>query len=368
MGREGDESTRSSPGEPEPGGAMGRTMPGRGESPEGSPSSTNTPPEVSAIYVNYHCEELIERSILALRRDRARRSVEIVVVDNGSDRGAMEVVCARTGAQQVASPCNEGFGRACNAGVRASRGTHIVFLNPDTVPSASAIDELVDHLEGDPSVGAVGPCLVESDGSRQIFWCFHDLLSWELAEALYLQGPWRRQYERRMIRQFGWRTPWPVRFVAGACVAMPRAVFDAVGGFDPRFFLNFEDIDLCERVRQAGWRVEYLPWLPMVHEEGSVQRRDWSRFVFHRLEAHWVYLNKRHSGIALLAGKAIFAGAVLLRLAVGSVVLRGASRTRLAGYRRAWGLLTTAGKSDPRGVQAAATMRGDGESSEQHYS
>ena len=290
---------------------------------------------VSIVYVNYHCEDLISRSLDSLLKDPLKPSAEIFVVDNGSAK--TEDFWDSQPIIHLKSPGNPGFGIACNIGAARSKGDFILFLNPDTIPDPAVIDALVEHLAMHPEASACGPALVGMGGTPQVYWNFHHILSWELAEALYLQGTWRKVYEHRMERRYGRKQAWPVSFVSGACLLVRRTAFDAVGGFDERFFMNFEDFELCRRLEKLG-HVHYLPWLKMVHEEGSVQRANWGDFVFFRLQAHLTYLDIAYLGPRWILARAILLKAILLRLIWGRISLRGDARTRLEGYRKALAL------------------------------
>lgn len=155
---------------------------------------------------------------------------------------------------------------------------------------------------------------------------------------MYLQGIWRVFYENRMNRIYGQTNAWPVPFVSGACIAVRKAIFEKIRGFDPRFFMNFEDYEICQRLQNYG-PIHYLPWLQMIHEEGSTQRTDWGRFIFSRIEAHRTYINIAYHGTRWLLARLILIAATSVRLAIGVFLFRGASRTRLNGYIKALGLV-----------------------------
>jgi GT2 family glycosyltransferase len=103
-------------------------------------------------------------------------------------------------------------------------------------------------------------------------------------------------------------------------------------GFDSDFFLNHEDIELCDRVRALGKQIHVLPNLTVLHHDGGTQRLNWKRFVRDRLNAKWIYLHKRFHGIALLCAQILWWEGVVLRILVGAVLLRGTQRSRLKGY------------------------------------
>lgn len=303
------------------------------------------PIRVSVVYVNFRCEALIARSIESILADGAADDLEFVVVDNSATEGKSSELSRREDLVYLESPSNPGFGTACNLGARAASAPVLVFLNPDTLCEAQVLRQLADHLAANPACGACGPELVDLSGNRQVYWNFHHLLSWELAEALYLQGLWRAVYERLLAARHPGGAPRNVPFVAGACLVVRKDLFEELGGFDPAFFLNYEDYELCDRVRDHGLSVQHLPRLRVVHYEGAIQRRDWANFVFHRIQAHAVYIRKRHHGWARMAASTILALSLLARIAVGVCFLRGDGRTRIRGYIRGLRLVVAGGST-----------------------
>lgn len=293
------------------------------------------PPGVSVVYVNFRCEDLILRSIAGLSVATSPVGIEAIVVDNGSSKpeGFWDAHPVRL----VRSEGNVGFGRACNLGAARARFDHVLFLNPDTVPRPDLVPRLLGHMRSHPGCSACGPVLVDSDGRRQVYWNFHHRLAWEIAESLYLQGRWRAWYDREMERVHRGRSDWPVDFVSGACLIVRKTDFDTAGGFDPRFFLNYEDFELCRRLSRRG-ELHYLTDLRLVHEESSVQRKSWASYIVFRTEGHLTYLGIAYRGLALWFARGLLVATLCSRLLVGSVFLRGNSRTRLPGYWRSLAL------------------------------
>ena len=291
-------------------------------------------PTVTVVYVNFHSEHLIERSIRALLASPTQAPLEIVIVDNGASQDAS--FWSSLPVRYVPSDGNVGFGKACNHGARHSNGEFLLFLNPDTIPEPGLVDSLVKHMASHPEASACGPALIDAEGRRVVYWVYHHLLSWEFAESLYLQGLWRKIHERRLMRRYGIGQAWPTVCLSGACLFVPRANFEKVGGFDARFFLNFEDIELSLRLYKHG-ALHFLPFLRLVHEEGSTQRANWGDFVFYRLDAHRTYIDIVQHGWRWLLARAILIQTICLRLLIGVMFLRGEARTRLAGYRKAFG-------------------------------
>lgn len=184
---------------------------------------------------------------------------EVIVVDNGSSDGSPDVAAA-SGAQ-VIEQTNVGFGRAANVGAEATTGPAFMLLNPDIrVDEQSVPAALASHLSED--VGLVAPALRLPDGSLQ-------------DSARTVPTP-MNLVRRRVTGQDRGRvtrtTPGPVPWVVGACVVASRVAFEAVDGFDPRFFLYFEDVDLCVRLEDAGWETWLDPQSVIRHDHRGASR------------------------------------------------------------------------------------------------
>ena len=189
-----------------------------------------------------------------------------IIVDNCSTDQTCAIARA-AGMVVVEQDRNAGFGRAANIGALYTRGAHFAVLNPDIrFTSSDDPDRLANHFEG-TDVGLVGPRLVLPDGTAQ-------------DSARAIPSPANLLLRRLTRREHGavnadlvCNVPW----VVGGCVVIRRAAFDAVGGFDPRYFLYFEDVDLCLRLWEGGWTVRFDPSILVRHEHRAASRgRLWS--------------------------------------------------------------------------------------------
>jgi GT2 family glycosyltransferase len=171
----------------------------------------------------------------------------------------------------VQAGANLGFARGNNFGVTFSKGGHLLFLNPDTEVRGTALSALASIADADPGVGIVGPCLLNSDGSIQIesTRAYPTIVS-EVLESRFLQIRFPRLNLWGIRPLFsGATTPSSVDVVSGACLFIKRDVFERVGGFSDRYFMYSEDIDLCWKVKKAGWSVIFAPQAKVVHHGGG---------------------------------------------------------------------------------------------------
>ena len=197
---------------------------------------------------------------------------EVIVVDNGSlpeDAARLaELASLNPRVRLVTGQGNVGFARGANLGARISRGDLLVFLNPDAFLGKGGVTALAEALSGRPSPSLAGARIVNSDGSEQRGGRRGEItpLSTLLSlSTLARRAPALRRFEVHLEDE-----PTPAGVVetptvSGACFAMRRLDFEALGGFDEGYFLHVEDIDLCWRVRRAGGQVVFQPAARVVH-------------------------------------------------------------------------------------------------------
>ncbi len=204
----------------------------------------------------------------------------VVVVDAGSDDGTPDAVRAATAGRPVRllELRNTGYARAANAGVRAlpSGSEHALILNADVRLDAEAPELLGAALDADPRLGAVGPRVRYPSGAPQASARRIPGLGTALGHALlgwwWPANPATRAYRADPAGGPTTSTPTaavPVDWVSGCAIAVRRAAFDAVGGFDPGYRLFVEDVDLCDRLAAARWTVGFVPGVTVTHRVGA---------------------------------------------------------------------------------------------------
>jgi N-acetylglucosaminyl-diphospho-decaprenol L-rhamnosyltransferase len=163
---------------------------------------------------------------------------------------------------------NAGFGAGCNAGAVRGAGDAVFFLNPDARMSPADVRLLADRLRQDPGLGAVGPRLVEPDGTTQPSMRRKPGLGAAFGEALFLQHAFPNAAWPTEIVRHGYDTAHEAEWLSGAALCVRRAAFEQIGGFDERFFMYSEDADLGRRLREAGYRLLYDPAAVAEHVGG----------------------------------------------------------------------------------------------------
>jgi N-acetylglucosaminyl-diphospho-decaprenol L-rhamnosyltransferase len=242
----------------------------------------------SVLIVNYASWPLTLRCIESLQRTR-HGDFEIVVVDNDSVEQP-ELPC---GVRLIRNKENVGFARAHNTGIAASDGDPVVIINPDTVVESDFFEHLEAFVSKNPKAGIVGPRILDAEGKLQLS-ARREITA--LSGFLGRTSLLTRLFPKSSLvkSQFPAVTdqshPTAVDWVSGACMVVRRETLQNIGPLDERFFMYFEDADLCRRARAAGWLVYYLPQVEIVHQTGASSRSRpkaiWllhkSAFLYHR--------------------------------------------------------------------------------------
>lgn len=257
--------------------------------------------DVAVVVVTYFPGDTLARFLDTLEK-ASNAPAQVVLVDNGSTDGAPERAARRDGVRLVHTGANIGYGAAVNRGV-AELGSSVgwvVIANADLEWDPGALDELFTVARRWPRGGAFGPLIRELDGSvypsaRQL-----PALGRGAGHAVFAKvwpsNPWTTAYRQERgeprERVSGW--------LSGSCQLLRRAAFDSVDGFDSRYFMYFEDVDLGDRVGRAGWQNVYAPSATVTHLGGHATARVPKRMLAAHHDSAYRYLADRHRGLRWL--------------------------------------------------------------------
>ena len=285
---------------------------------------------VAAVVVEYHSGEALPACLDSLRSSGVD---EIVVVDNGAAGGESgPPPDLPAGVRWVPSPDNPGFGAGVNRGAATVSADLLLICNPDILLEPGALDVLRSALEHDPAAGAAGPALVDRDGqvtqSARAFPTFRG--SWRQAWLGLLRPSGRSAAEyrsrNRRLAEGG-----IVDWVTGACILARADAFHDIGGFDGRYFLYVEEVDLCWRLRQAGWRVRYEPRARVRHIGAvSTSSRPYRAIVAHH-RSLWRFARSTTAGVDRAALPLVGVGLVLRCGVACAISAAGRARQRAPG-------------------------------------
>lgn len=270
-------------------------------------------PLTTAVIVTYQSRHLTAQTMQAVKQSFDTGLLECVVVDNASTDGTLEFLQTHHAwAKIVGSLANMGFGRGCNLGLKHATTPYVLFLNPDAELAPPALATLVRFMEEHPAAGAVAPAVVDPQGGLQ--------------QTGMLPTPWT------VIRAAaGWPTQRPIvpdepafqtDWLCGAVLLVRRRLMDELGGFDPRFFLYFEETDLCQRIKQKGAQLWAVGHAVARHVDGAVAKKMHvplfnGCIAEHYFRSRFYYLVKHHGWPA-----AACAEIIEYLLTVGRIMLR----------------------------------------------
>ncbi len=299
--------------------------------------------DVSVVIVNWNSVDYL-RSCLATLFARTRAAVVIVVIDSGSLDGCDRMLAEHyPQVKFIQSLDNLGFAKANNRAVDECTGEYVLFLNPDTELVGPAIDTLFRAMQGLPECGAAGGMLLNSDGSIQSssIQAMPTILN-KLLDFDFLKQRWPRAKLWGMAPLFQEMVePREVEAISGAALMVKRRTLEQVGRFSEDYFMYAEDVDLCQKLRLAGYHNYYVPQARLIHHGGSSSKGSSSTFAAVMMpEATRRFLRKtRGNQYALCYRLSMCAAAVgrLSALALASVVyLRGSQNASVKAAQRKW--------------------------------
>lgn len=224
--------------------------------------------DVSIVIVTYNSRSVLEPCLQSLKKQTIFDRTEVIVIDNASSDGTPEMVHERYPWVELrAGRENLGFSRGVNVGIEEAKGKYFLVLNPDTVVRDDAIEKLFRFMEDTPDAGVVGPKLVFHDGNLQ--YSCRRFYNWKvlLLRRTFIGKifPNSRSVADHLMMDFDHESSRAVDWILGAAMMVRREAVQSVGSMDERFFLYFEDVDWCYRMKQRGWGVYYHPDAVVVH-------------------------------------------------------------------------------------------------------
>lgn len=286
-------------------------------------------PVVTVTYSpGWHLDRFL--ASLALATDRA---VQVVLADNGSTDGApQEAVQRYSNVELLVTGANLGYGGAVNRAVSRLTddecGEFLIVANPDVQWGPGSIDALLDAAARWPQAATLGPLIREPDGS--VYPSARHLPSLirggmhAVVGPVWPNNPWTRAYRQERLEP----SERPVGWLSGACLLVRRAAFDAIGGFDERYFLYMEDVDLGDRLAKAGWLNVYVPAAEVLHQKGHATGKDPAANLAAHHRSTYTYLADRHAGWWRAPLRATMRGALAVR---SYLVVRSARRKLTKG-------------------------------------
>jgi GT2 family glycosyltransferase len=294
--------------------------------------SNRMTPSCAIVIVSYNCRDALRACLRKLTAQANPPS--IIVVDNASGDGSAEMAAREfPTVQLIQNSVNRGFAAGCNQGIRASASDLVLLLNPDTLLDGWELRKLLDVMRDQPNIGACGPRILNADGSLQPSCRRFPTLGAMLCDELGLGRLFPRSQCFAKYRMSGWQhnETREVDQLMGSCLLLRRAALDQLSLLDERFFLYFEEVDLCWRLRQCGWRVLFVADATVTHLGGLSSKTDRRNALLHRYRSLFAFYRKHYPKWQLPLLRVAVQATSLARTACGQ-------RDYWVIAREAWGL------------------------------
>ena len=262
--------------------------------------------DLSCIIVNYNNSQPLQSCLESIFKTIRGIDFEVIVVDNSENDPGMQVLKNLfSEVQFIFNSSNVGFSKANNQAALVAQGDALIFINPDTILSDKAINSMHNYLVSHSAAGALGPKVVDPDGSLQ-YSCRRYPTLWtglfnrySILSRLFPKNHFTSQY---LMLDFNHNDIVPVDWLSGCCLMAPKKVFEQIGGFDENYFLFNEDVDLCRMINKIGKEVIYFPKATVHHHVSTSNSKTSARVIMKRHLGMMHYFKKHHRGNFLFRG------------------------------------------------------------------
>lgn len=258
--------------------------------------------KLSIIIVNYNTYDLTKQTIESVIKEHHNFNYEVILVDNASSDGSINKlqdkfrnIVTTKKLHIIINKDNLGFAKANNIGIKFARGKYILLLNSDTVLKENCLEKCIAKMEKDKNIGALGCKVVLANGEldhacKRGFPTPKASLYYFL--KLHEKNPSKYgQYNALHLREddIG-----EVDCLTGAFMLMPKLIFDKVGGLDEDFFMYGEDIDLCYKIKELGYKILYYPEAQIIHYKGGSSKKKRFKVIYDFHQAMWIFYKKHY--------------------------------------------------------------------------
>ncbi len=256
---------------------------------------------LSVVIVSYNVKTFLEQCLRSVLKAAEGIESEIFVVDNNSVDGTEAMLMAKFSClpniHLIFNRENLGFSKANNQALRRCRGRYVLVLNPDTLVQEDTFRKMIAFMEQDPTIGAAGCKLLNADGSFQLS-CRRSFPTPEVSFykiiGLSTLFPQSRRFARYNLTYLPIDATYEVDALMGAFMFIRREALEQVGLFDESFFMYGEDLDLCYRIKQAGWKIYYYHETQIIHYKGESTKKESFNYVIRFYEAMLIFVRKHY--------------------------------------------------------------------------
>lgn len=257
--------------------------------------------DVSILIVHATGPELVRQTLRGIRRAAPKLDYEIIVVDNAKHMGLGDIMRQEfKHVKYIQTGSNLGFGRGMNVGLKEAQGEYILIFNPDIIMDPGSLEAMYEFMENDKSIGICGPQLYNPNGSLQ-YSCFRQptlFLPALRRTPLGKKGWGKKIVDHYLMKEADHGETMDVDSVLGGAMLTRRDVLNDIGVFDERFFMYYEDNDICRRAWEKGYRVVYFPESKMMHyyrrltADGGLLKQIFNYFTWVQIASFVKYMRK----------------------------------------------------------------------------
>lgn len=271
--------------------------------------------KLSIAIVSWNTAEITRQCLNSVFAHPPEAPFEVWVVDNAStDDSVASIRASYPQVKLLTNETNVGFAAANNQAIRRCTGELVLLLNPDTIVHDGALTRLVQFMDAQPRAGACGARLFNADGSLQHSCYPAPTLGRELLRMFHLDGRVRYRMDAWPID-----APREVEVLLGACILARREILETIGLMDERYFMYSEEVDLCYRIAQAGWKLYWVPGAEIVHLGGQSTRQVRTEMFLRLYQGKLMYIRKHYGRGQTRLYKLVLLLASLARLGVAPV-------------------------------------------------
>lgn len=257
---------------------------------------------LSIVLVSFNVRPWLINCLQSVKQAISKVEAEIIVIDNASLDGTVAAVRQQfPDVKLIENRVNWGFGKACNQGARIASGKYVVFLNPDTIVEPNVFSVLINRMGMNPDIGLIGCRILNEDGTLQLA-CRRSFptpwVAFTRLIGLSKLFPKSKLFSQYNLTYLDEMSATDVDAISGSFMLIEKKIFDTIGGFDEQFFMYGEDLDICYRVKKAGFRVYYEPTISIVHFKGKSFAPDVDT-RFHFYQSMKIFIRKHQMGHAI---------------------------------------------------------------------
>ena len=282
--------------------------------------------DLTIVIVNYKVKEYVSNLLSSIRKAQGDLAIQVFVVDNDSGDGSIDYLRNRhPDVSYIQNHENVGFGKANNQAIQKARGTYTLIINPDTLVSEDTFSTLIAHMEADPTCGAVGCKILNPDGTyapeskRSVPTIWAALTKLLGLHAIFPKSKLFGKYYMSWLKE---DETAQVPVLSGSFMLWRTHLLQSLGGFDERFFMYGEDIDLCYRVQSTDYHIDYMPDTSIIHYKGESTKKGDLRYIRIFNEAMYLFFDKHHSSKYSALFKGVIFSAIWLKTILSFVMNR----------------------------------------------